>query len=231
MKRTLKYPNGTETLIIEISLKPKDNNLEQLVFTASGSLYKGVGRLGERNLISAGQCLGCIPEFAKTMDNKYKNKKVKKRLLEIYVLWKKWHLNDMGTWCKHMNYGNFPKTEIKMHKLVGNKEYEKLSKIRNLPPKYITVSEQGLANIPRALYDYASYDVKHNKHIETKPAGWVTYDPVLSPEGLIGKECPVCGAKYGHSWYYRPIPTNILKRIKRIIGGYCNNGNTRVKRA
>lgn len=214
MKRKLKYKNKTETLVIEISLKPKDNKLDQLVFTVSGRHYKSIDYLEERNLISAGQCLDCIPEFVKTMGNKSKIKE----LLEIYNLWKKWHLNDMGTWCKHMNYGNFPETEIKMHKLVGNEEYEKLSKIRNLPPRYIIVSEQGLANIPRKLYDYASYDVKQNKHIEIKPAGWVTYDPILSPEGLIGEECPVCGAKYGHSWYYRPIPASVINRIKRIIG-------------
>ena len=210
----LKYQNKTETLIIEINLKYKNNNLNQPVFSVSGSHYLGHYRLTDRSLISAGQCLDCIPEFIKTMENKREIKE----LLEIYELWKEWHLNDMGTWCSHMNYGNFPKTEIKIHKLVGNEEYEKLSKIRNLPPKYITVSEQGLVNIPRALYDYTSYDIKQNTHIVSKLNGWITYDPVFSPEGLIGKECPVCGAKYGHDWYYKPIPTNVINRIKKIIG-------------
>ena len=208
----LKYKNATETLIINLKLENKKSN--QPVFTASGSLYNGIKYLMSKNLISAGQCLDCIPDFVKTMTNEREIKE----LLEIYELWTEWHLNDMGTWCEHMNYGNFPKTEIKIHKLVGNEEYEKLSKIRNLPPKYITVSEQGLVNIPRALYKYASYDIKQNKHIESKSNGWITYDPLLAPEGLLGKECPVCGAKYGHSWYYRPIPANVINRIKKIIG-------------
>lgn len=209
----LKYQNKTETLIIEISLKYKNNNLNQPVFSASARYYSGHYGLTDRSLSSAGQCLDCIPEFVKTMENKREIKE----LIEIYELWKEWHLNDMGTWCSHMNYGNFPKTEIKMHKLVGNEEYEKLSKIRKLPSKYITVSEQGLVNIPRALYDYASYDIKQNKHIETIYAGHLTYDPIFCPEGLIGRECPICGKKYGHEWFYRPIPENALKKIKNII--------------
>lgn len=208
----LKYQNKTETLIVEISLKYHDYN--RLVFSASGRHYSGTTLLYNKNLISAGQCLDCIPEFVKTMENK----SAIKELLEIYELWKEWHLNDMGTWCTHMNYGHFPKTEIKMHKLVGNEEYTKLSKIRNLPPKYIVVSEQGLRNIPRALYDYASYDIEQNKHIELKSNGWISYDPIFSPEGLIGKECPICGAKYGHDWYYRPIPKNVLNKIKKLVG-------------
>lgn len=208
----LKYKNATETLIIDLKLENKKSN--QPVFTASGSHYNGIRYLMDRDLISAGQCLDCIPDFVKTMTNEREIKE----LLEIYELWTEWHLNDMGTWCEHMNYGNFPKTEIKMHKLVGNEEYEKLSKIRNLPSRYITVSDQGFKNIPRALYDYASYDIKQNKHIESKSNGWITYDPVLAPDGLLGKECPVCGAKYGHSWYYRPIPANVINRIKKIIG-------------
>lgn len=210
--KKLKYQNKTETLIIEISLKYNNNN--QLVFSATGCHYSGLTFLNPKDLISAGQCLNCIPDFVKTMENKSKIKE----LLEVYKLWKEWHLNDMKTWCTHMNYGQFPNIKIKMHKLVGNDEYEKLSKIRHLPPKYIVVSEQGLINIPRALYDYASYDTKQNKHIELKSNGRITYDPIFSPEGLIGKECPICGAKYGHSWYYRPIPKNVLNKIKKLIG-------------
>lgn len=66
----LKYQNKTETLIIEISLKYKNNNLNQPVFSASGRYYSGHYGLTDRSLISAGQCLDCIPEFVKTMENK-----------------------------------------------------------------------------------------------------------------------------------------------------------------
>lgn len=141
----LKYKNASQTLIIELELKNKKDN--QPVFTASGSYYDSLNILHDKSLISAGQCLDCIPDFVKTMTNKREIKE----LLEIYDLWNEFHLNDMCTWCEHMNYGNFPKTD-------------------------------------------------------------------LSPEGLLGKECPVCGAKYGHSWYYRPIPASVIKKIKKIIG-------------
>lgn len=46
----LKYQNKTETLIIEINLKYKNNNLTQPVFTVSGdyysSHYKSYGKSG-----------------------------------------------------------------------------------------------------------------------------------------------------------------------------------------
>lgn len=210
----LKYKNASKTLIINLELNFKNKNINQPVFTASGSYYNNINCLRDENLISAGQCLDYIPEFIKTMTNKREIKE----LLEIYEIWTEWHLNDMGTWCEHMNYGHFPKKQVYIHHLAGTEEYEKLAKIRQLPAKYLEVTEEGLKNIPRALYDYLSYDKKRNTHIETKSNSWITYDPVLSPEGLLGKTCPVCGAKYGHSWYYRPIPANVVKRIKRLLG-------------
>ena len=211
----LEFRTPKNLLYIDIKLHLKKHTPKQIVLSISGSFYekKYISKQIPYKLISSGQCLDCIPEFVKDI----KNSKDKKLLKKIYNLWKQYHLNNTNAWCKHMQYGNFPKTNIKIHKLNGNQQYNNLTKIRELPDKYLRVTEQGLNNIPKALYEYASYDIKRNTHIEIKSNAWITYDKKLSPEGLIGKECPICKAKYGHKWYYKPIHKKILKEIKKII--------------
>jgi hypothetical protein len=48
---------------------------------------------------------------------------------------------------------------------------------------------------------------------EMKLAGHVY--PKESPEGLLGKPCPVCGYKYGTAWLKREVPEKVL----RILSG------------
>ena len=204
--KKLSFLNDNKQHLI-ITLELKEDKLQRPVFTASGQLYE------DFKMISGGQCLNCIPEFIQAM----KSKKEINKLNTIYELWKKYHLNDTKVWCKHMNYGEFPKNNIKIHHLYGNNEYKKINRIREVPPAGVKVSEQGLSNIPKALYNYLEYDKQKGKHIETEYAGHLTYDPVFCPEGLIGRECPICGKKYGHEWFYMPIPENALKKIKNII--------------
>lgn len=202
----LKFMNGTRKLYINLELRT-ENTTKKPVFSASATLYRC------NTLKNAGQCLDCIPEFTKTMTDT----KQAQLLNNIYKLWKKYHLNNMQPWCAHQKYGKSIIKPVQIHHLWGNDEFEKLSKIRELPNEILEVSEQGLKNIPKALYKYSEFDKKENLHIETKLNCWVTYDPVLAPEGLLGRSCPVCGAKYGHGWYYMPIPEKDLKTIKKII--------------
>lgn len=192
---------------ITLELELKEINGKP-VFTASGNLWDSI----HRDIEIGGQCIDHLWEdYQDQIENKALFEKIMK-------LWEKYHLNDTKAWCEHMNYGEFPKTEIAIHHLSGNEAYNEISKIRQLPNRYLEVSEQGLKNIPRALYEYPSYKIKKNEHITLKSNGWLTYDPVLTPEGLIGKACPVCGAKYGCSWWYKPIDPKDLEQIRKIIG-------------
>jgi hypothetical protein len=192
-------------ITLELELKERDG---KPVFTASGNLWDH----RHRDIEMGGQCIDHLWE---DYQDQIKNKALFKKIMK---LWEKYHLNDTNAWCEHMNYGDFPKTEIAIHHLSGNEAYDEISKIRQLPNRYLEVSEQGLRNIPRALYEYPSYKIKKNEHITFKSNGWLTYDPVLTPEGLIGKACPVCGAKYGCSWWYKPIEPKDLEQIRKIIG-------------
>lgn len=192
------------TLVLELKEK---NGLP--VFTASGNLWNST----HTDIEMGGQCIDDLwNDYQDQMTNKTLFKKIMK-------LWEKYHLNDTKAWCEHQSYGDFPKTDIQIHHLAGNDEYDRLNQIRELPEKYLDVTEEGLKNIPSALYKYLEYELKRNRHIEIKSNGWITYDPILAPEGLIGRECPVCGAKYGHSWYYMPIPEKDLKTIRKIMEG------------
>lgn len=204
MDKTYKFKNNSnERLSITIELNEKS----QPVFSAFGSFHFKYSD-------QSGQILDVIPEFIKTLD-KGKGTLI---LLLIYRMWKKYHLNDLNAWCEHQNYKGSPR-KVKLHHLVGNELYEKLSTIRELPPKYLGVTDEGLKNIPSALYNYSAWDKKHNQHIEKKSTGWTPFHPIYSPDGLLGKPCSVCGAKYGHGWYYKPITEADLKIIKRLLKG------------
>ena len=189
---------GAHNVRVEVTLQENDN---KPVFTASASCGS----------IMCGQCIGDIWE-------EYQDQlKFKKLYKEIMELWQKYHLNDTNAWCEHNNYGKGIQEEVTLYHLRGNKEYDRLNKVRHLPERYLQVTEEGLKNIPTALYEPSTLYGKDGK--EQKSTGWISYNETYSPEGLIGRECPVCGAKYGHGWYYRPIEDKDLNRIKEIIGG------------
>lgn len=43
---------------------------------------------------------------------------------------------------------------------------------------------------------------------ETKTLGWL--HPEEHPDGILGKPCPVCGYKYGHSWLTEEVPQDVI---------------------
>lgn len=222
----LRFYNGTHTFIINLELKNKDNK-EQLVFSASGTLYRGKNCL-DRFCISAGQNLDDILEFIKTMDNK---KDIKKLLL-IHDLWKKYHLNDMHADCEHAinekeaskkvivyeySYkGYLSYFEPKLKQLQNNKILKdniKFNKACKIISKY-RYSFKTTQKPPKKVLKY--YKLKNK---EVKTLGWVNYDKDLTPNGILCKPCPICGYKYGTSWNYRPIPQKDLLKIKKLLKG------------
>ena len=200
------YGNGKKQCEVVLELRLKEDNEGRPVFTACGTVWNA----RHTDSIMGGQCIDTIWEqYGKQLNNKSLYK-------EIKALWEQYHLNDSNAWCEHQNYGHGIQKSIKVHHLWGNAEYDRISKVRELPSKSLDVTEEGLKNVPIVYYDHSNCYVKGG--IETKSNGWITYDEKYSPEGLIGKCCPVCGAKYGHGWYYMPIEENDLKRIRELIG-------------
>lgn len=189
---------GTHTVRVEVTLQENDN---KPVFTASASC----------GTVMCGQCLD---EIWEECQDQLKFKKLYKEIME---LWQKYHLNDTNAWCEHQNYGEDIQ-QIVVHHLYGNEEWERLNKVRELPDRHLEVTDEGMKNVPIALYDFSTST--YFPANETKYAGHVSYDATYRPDGMLGVECPECGAKYGHGWYYMPIPENDLNRIKEIIEGY-----------
>ena len=201
-KRAVNNPRiRNNEITIEINLKETDKGLE---FTASGNVWNSK----HTDIIMGGQCIDDLGQYLKY------NKTYK----EILNLWQKYHLNGMRAWCQHEHEEN-PSEKIKVYKLRYNEEGKRLSKIRDLDifKQYIEVTEEGMKNVPMALYELQASKIFNETGIEEKSRGWVTYNEVFSPDGLIGKPCKVCGAKYGHSWYFHPIPENDLKRIEALF--------------
>jgi hypothetical protein len=188
-------------ITVEVNLKETGKGLE---FTASGMVWNA----RHTDCIMGGQCIDDLAEYLKG-NKTYKT---------ILSMWQKYHLNGMHAWCQCPHEEN-PREKVKIYKLRYNEEGERLSQIRDLGifKEFIEVTEQGMKNIPSALYELREYKSLGETGIETKTRGRVTYNEVLSREGLIGKPCPHCGAEYGKSWYFHPIPEQDLQKIKDLI--------------
>ena len=191
---------------VEVELKEKEEG--KPVFTASAMVWNRL----HTDCIMGGQCLD------KLFDRYYQQLENKELFKQIYYLWKRNHLNDMNAWCEHQNYGEgVHDVKVKVHHLRGNDEYKRLAKVRELPDEYLEVTEEGLKNVPMALYEHSTCYGFDRSGIEEKDAGWITYDPVYTHEGFLGRVCPECGSKYGHTWYYKPISENDLAVIRGLL--------------
>ena len=186
---------------ITIELRDTDKGLE---FSASGYVWNSK----HTDIIMGGQCIDDLGKYLR-------GNKVYKEILD---LWQKYHLNGMNAWCSCEHEENSSE-KIKLYKLRYNDEGKRLSKIRDLGifKQFIEVTEQGMKNVPMALYELQEYKSLGQTGIEEKTRGWVTYNEILSPDGLIGKSCKICGARYGHGWYFHAIPEKDIKRIQALL--------------
>ena len=201
-KRAVNNPRiKNNEITVELNLKETEKGLE---FTASANVWNSK----HTDIIMGGQCLDSLEQYLKY------NKKFK----TILEMWRKYHLNGMHAWCEHEHEEN-PSEKVKLYKLRYNEEGERLSRIRDLGifKQFIEVTEEGMKNVPMALYELQAYKSLGETGIEEKSRGWINFDEVLSPDGLIGKPCKVCGAKYGCSWYFHAIPENDLEDIKELM--------------
>lgn len=212
------YSNRRENLVtVEVELTEKDG---KHVFTASGNIWNRL----HTDIISGGQNLD---EIAKTPVGHNPTFK------EIYRLWKLYHLNDMHPECKHqaeLGWREIAGETVKIYNFTMNSETSRLRseikdkvikaakngdayipdeterKILNLEYFYKTFSEE----LPDDLKDYYKFDKS-----ETKLKGWLY--PSEHPDGILTKECPVCGYKYGTKWNHFEIDENDLIKINELM--------------
>lgn len=144
-----------------------------------------------------------------------------KRLVEI---WNEWHLNDMNAGCTHSDEWDREKEltiyEFSRRSQVSDelKEAERIAieAAKKGVRANLTPYQKKLFDMPyflKSVYmtppeGYKSY----KKH--TERAGWTSAQD--HPEGLLGKECPTCGVKYGSSWYFREVPSSVLRELEEM---------------
>jgi len=181
---------------------------------------------GVEGPLSNGDCLGScgqtqtpvkeIKEYAEGWD-----KDNHQRFLDE---WKAWHLNDMRAGCQHQRaeFDTSKNIELidyswsdffhKTRKQAGNgtltpKLYKDFQAWAPLVYAATTATSRPKHESPevKALLE-AGLIVEKSR--ETKAAGWVTEKE--HPEGLLSKECPVCGYKYGTAWLSEDVPEDTI---------------------
>ena len=116
--------------------------------------------------------------------------------------------------CEHLINIKQSDKLLTIHRYILNSEGLRLSKIRDIKPFSIDV-EDGIKNFPTALYEHDyTYNYKNERvpRIKEEIANWVRHTP-YTPNGILGKPCPICGYRYGSSWRQINIPEKDFKRI------------------
>lgn len=207
------YSSSAKRNPVEVTLRYNNGG-----FTASGMIWS------ERRADAyyAGQCLDTIAEYIKTP-----------LFREIHRLWKAHHLNDMRPECEHQRDLGWPEIatrETAMHHFsLTHEAYMERRKIETAAIKALRKSgnaaispeEQAVLNLPASVTTHLpelSVDVApYYKHAraEIKKLGHLRPDE--HPAGILSKECPACGYKYGTAWNTLPIPPEDEAIIIKLI--------------
>lgn len=180
---------------------------------------------------SWGSCGQCVDEIRKGVPTKEWTSDMLQKFCDI---WDEWHLNNMRPYCSHMKKLGWDKmasekVEIKTYKLTREtREKQNEAKNRalkclaNHEPFFPTLEETKIYNLPfekksyngsefsdSECYEYTEKNCLGHSNTDYKTRGWIDYSN--NELGLLGKPCPVCGYKYGHSWIKEDIPEEVLQ--------------------
>lgn len=212
-----------KTVKVVLEIETRDNNKGELVLSISGALYDTYKYVNgyRKDPIAFGQVDMDIDYEAASDDLK--------RILDI---WKEYHLNDMHAECIHQEEAGIRKLASQpLYKVEYTMTHDTIVKQRGVEDfikKELTQNGTvALSQDQRELYtmkysikkfflnaDEAKENIPEGyklREVETTLRGHTSLSE--SEFGLLGKECPVCGYKYGHGWTYRPIPEEILTEL------------------
>lgn len=212
-----------KTVKVVLEIETRDNNKGELVLSISGALYDTYKYVNgyRKDPIAFGQVDMDIDYEAASDDLK--------RILDI---WKEYHLNDMHAECIHQEEAGIRKLASQpLYKVEYTMTHDTIVKQRGVEDfikKELTQNGTvALSQDQRELYTM-KYSIKKfflnaDEAKENIPEGYKLnkiegtlrgHTSLSESEfGLLGKECPVCGYKYGHGWTYRPIPEEILTEL------------------
>lgn len=148
-------------------------------------------------------------------------------------------MNDMCPYCEHMRelgWTEHTQDKVKIEKWTLTKEAcqkkdnakkRALECLKNGEPFYPTKEETTYANMEYSIdvydgeevtygeaYELKEKDCLGHSNTEYKTRGWISYkDHKL---GFIGRECPVCGYKYGTAWKMEEVPQDIIEWLESL---------------
>lgn len=183
---------------------------------------------------SNGNCYGSCGQCSDEVRTGTPTKNWTDEMLQKFCdIWDEWHLNDMRPYCKHMKEMGWDKlasekVEIKTYRLTSEalkkqKEAEKraLESFKTMRGFFPTPDECMYYNLPYEVktynnspllhaecYEFKEKDCLGYSNIDHKTRGWIDYSE--NELGLLGRECPVCGYKYGHGWLKEEIPQDVI---------------------
>lgn len=189
------------------------------------SVSANVWNCRRTDIIMGGQCLDSLLPYLK----------FNAKFVEIYRLWKLYHLNDMHPECKHQAAAGWREQAAeKVTFYIFTMTVDAIRERDSLKRRILTAAQNGetwqTSPVEQLLLSL-EYSVKSEnetlpdniagyyklKETETKALGWLR--PEEHSRGILGKPCPVCGYKYGHSWNYFPIPVDDEAIILRLLKG------------
>lgn len=212
-----------KTVKVVLEIETRDNNKGELVLSISGALYDTYKYVNgyRKDPIACGQVDMDIDYEAASDDLK--------RILDI---WKEYHLNDMHAECIHQEEAGMRKLASQpLYKaeytmthdtIVKQRKVEDFIKEELVQNGTVTLS-QDQRDLYTMRYSIKKFFLNADEAKESIPEGYKLREAEAtlrghtslseSEFGLLGKECPVCGYKYGHGWTYRPIPEEILVEL------------------
>lgn len=206
-----------------LDIETEENNKGELVLSISGALYDAYKHVsGYKSSPSAFGQVDMDIDYEAASDDL-------KRILDI---WKEYHLNDMHAECIHQEEAGIRelasqplyKAEYTMthDTIVKQRKVEDFIKKELVQNGTVTLSQEQ-RELYTMKYSIEKFFLNADEAEENIPEGYKLKEVEAtlrghtslseSEFGLLGKECPVCGYKYGHGWTYRPVPEEILVEL------------------
>lgn len=165
----------------------------------------------------SGACRGCAGQCVDEIRKGRPCDEWTQEMLDKFCsIWDEWHLNDMRPYCKHQKELGWDKLAVMpvtlYHYRLNSKTIQRQESIKKSSWKMlcdgmtVALSDDQIevAKLPYSL----TLPHEISGSTETKTLGWL--HPEEHPDGILGKPCPVCGYKYGHSWLTEEVPQDVI---------------------
>ena len=177
---------------------------------------------------SCGQCYGEIRTGEPTSEW------TKQMVDKLCDIWEKWHLNDMSPYCQHqkdLGWDKLSSKEVVLYNYtLTRKAIEEKRKAESAAIDALKEGETFTPSTEQTMYATLPYSITLPEEISgenalyyepkkpwragdegatmKKTLGWL--HPNEHPEGILTRECPVCGYKYGTKWLKEEVPQEVI---------------------